>query len=138
MSDILDVCFQRLSIRPVTEQLVEHLLLDLPLTPAEVIDFGVDTENHYRALQILVRDACGDGTELEDEEICGSYLLQLRQVIGELDSALGNSARLNALVQTYVPEYARLVQFRTTWDVLLERNDKASKTENRKEISSHL
>jgi len=112
MTHILDFCFQGLPIRVVTQSLVAHLMLNMPLTPAAVVDFGVDTENHYRALQTMVRNAYGDGADGEDDQTSGFTLLKLHRVIVELDKALGNSARLNALVKTYVPEYANLKSVR--------------------------
>jgi hypothetical protein len=123
MTDILGLCFEGLSIRPVTKNLVEHLMLDLPLTPAEVVDFGVDTPDHYRVLQIIVRDAGGVGVDLEDEVSYGLVLLEMQRIIAELDQALGNSAKLNEMVHSYVPEYADRVKFRTSWDVLLAGSD---------------
>src|SRR5215217_4165512 len=74
MEEILDVCFEGLSVHPVTMDLVEHLLLDMPLEPAEAIDFGVDTNEHYRALQWMVQDACRGWEYVEDEEGYGLIL----------------------------------------------------------------
>ena len=48
---MFDEFFAGLAIRPLTQKLVSHVLLDLPLTPAMLVDFGVDSENHYRALK---------------------------------------------------------------------------------------
>jgi hypothetical protein len=125
MTNLLDVCFQMLSVRPVTMGLVERLLWDQPLTPAQTVDFGVDTENHYRALQLMVRDACSRLSDTEDEEAYGFVILDLRRVALQLDQALGNGEKLNALVKTYVPEYASMVHFHTTWDELLSRTAEA-------------
>ena len=138
MSHILDFCFQGLSIQPVTERLVEHLILDMPLTPEEIVDFGVDTQNHYRVLQTIVRDACGDDAFLDDERECGFILLEMHRIIVELDRALGNSAKLNELVHTYVPEYAGIVRFHTTRDVLLEGSETVAEPKNPNETSSRL
>lgn len=130
MTHLLDVCFERLSVRPVTMNLVEHLLLDMPLTPAETVDFGVDTQHHYRVLQIIVQDACYGWSDIEDEEGYGLLLLELHRVISELDAALGNGEKLNELIKTYVPEYGGLVHFHTTWDELLGRTDQTVEAEN--------
>jgi len=130
MTDILDICFEGLDIRPVTMNMVERLMLDKPLTPAEIVDFGVDTPDHYRVLQIIVRGACGDEDDLDDEMSCGFILLEMRRIIVELDRALGNSAKLNELVHSYVPEYGGRVRFHTTQDLLLEGSEMVSRAGN--------
>lgn len=130
MTDILDICFAGLSIRPTTMSLVEHLMLGEPLTAEEVINFGVDTQTHYRVLQIIVQDACGEAEDLDDEMSCGLILLEMHRVLVELDKAFSNSAKLNELIPTYVPEYAGLVRFHTTRDLLLEGQDQASRPAN--------
>ena len=121
MDEILDAWFARASVRTITMNLVEHLLLDEPLTPAEVVDFGVATDKHYRALQTLLRDTCSSWDEIEDGEDLGELFWAMRLIITELDQALGNGAKLNAMVTKYVPEYSNLVFFETTWDKLLGR-----------------
>lgn len=122
MDEILDACFAGSFVRTVTMNLVEHLMLDEPLTPSETIDFGVDSEHHYRALQIMLRDTCSGWDEAVDAEGYGNILLLLHSIITELDRALGDGAKLNALVRKYVPEYADCASFETTWDKLLGRS----------------
>jgi hypothetical protein len=131
MEDILDVCFEGLSVHTVTMDLVEHLLLDMPLEPAEAIDFGVDTNEHYRALQWMVQDACRGWENVEDEEGYGLILYGLCSIIVELDRARNDSAKLNALLRTYVPTFEDLIRFQTTRDLLLGRSDKPAKPEKR-------
>lgn len=43
--------FQGLAIKPLTRRLVNHLLLDQPLEPILIVDFGVESADHYRALK---------------------------------------------------------------------------------------
>ncbi len=124
MEEILDLCFDGLSVQPITASLVESLLLNQPLTPEEAVTFGVDTQAHYRALQCIVEDACRGWEAVEDEEGYGFILHAMRGVIVDLDRAHDNSNQLNQLIYTYVPAYASLVHFHTTRDVLLERQAK--------------
>ncbi len=126
MTDILDVCFEGMSVHAVTMELVEHLTLNQPLTAEEVVAFAVDTQMHYRALQSIVEDACQGWEDIEDEEGYGLILHLLRGVIVDLDRAIGNSDKLNALIYTYIPAYGSLVHFHTTWDLLLASRAKAA------------
>jgi hypothetical protein len=89
-------------VRPVTVRLICRLALDLPLTPAAINDFGVATDDHYRALRAVL-DAVEPGG--------------LRQLGEDLDRAMGNGPALTKLVQTYAPEYKAL-RFETSWDDL--------------------
>lgn len=138
MTFILDVCFEGVSVRTVTMQLVEHLMLDLPLTPEEIVNFGVDTETHYRVLQAIVQDACRNGEDVDDDESSGFILLEMHNVIVDLDRACGHSVKLNALLTKYVPTYEGLVHFHTTRDLLLERSATVAKPERGAETASRL
>jgi hypothetical protein len=131
MTDFLDMCFAGVSIRPITMSLVEHLMLGEPLTPDEVIHFGVDTQLHYQVLQAIVQDACGEEADLDDELTCGFILLEMHRVLVELDRAIGDSAKLNALVHTHEPGYVGRVQFHTTRDRLLAGHDTATNVAHR-------
>jgi len=97
-----------LPIRPVTKRLVEHCLLDLPLSAPAVIDFGLDTPNHYRALRAVLF-----GDDVDEPQADEAVDSALRQRIIALDEVLGNGPKLDALVRTCAPQYAKLVQFRT-------------------------
>lgn len=109
--------FEDLQIRPLTRRLVEHLLWDLPLSVPETMDFGVRTEDHYRALVFVLK------YDAEDED-SDEALDELRRRIVELDQAYGNFRMLNALIQKYAPEYARVVQFQPTpWDEIYGRTE---------------
>ena len=63
MRSLWDDCLEGLPIRPVTKNLVNNLILDRPLSPAQITDFGVDSEDHYRALKTILLD----GEELDGE-----------------------------------------------------------------------
>lgn len=82
---------------PVTRSLVSRLLLDLSLTPAATVDFGVDSDDHYRALKNVVFNALEVGSAVELGK--------------ELDQACGNGLRLEALVRKYAPVWADVVTF---------------------------
>jgi hypothetical protein len=125
MSTAFDDLFAGLPIRPATKHLVECLLADRPLTPASILDFGVDSPDQYRALKaVLLSASARSETDLEGERA----LEELRKRILALEAALGNGSRLNALVKQYAPEYVGRVQFQTEWDVLLGRTADSSKT----------
>jgi len=121
MDEILDAWFARASVRNVTMNLVEHLLFDEPLTPAEITAFGIASEDHYRALQTLLRDTCSGWDEIEDDEGWGSLYLTMYMIITDLDQALGHGAKLKALVAKDVPAYSHLT-WETSWDKLLGRS----------------
>ncbi|MFN8495571.1 MAG: hypothetical protein U0350_48710 [Caldilineaceae bacterium] len=123
MLDFVEALVRDLHVRPTTQRLVMHLILDLPLTPAVITDFGATSANHYRALKdILLNDSedAGDAHP-EDEQANAQGLRALRERICELDQALGNGAQLNALVRKYAPAYADRVSFWTSWDELYGR-----------------
>ena len=92
------------TVRPMTRTLIRKLVLDAPLSPAELTDFGVDSPNHYRAL----RQALETGMEATD----------MATFAQELDKGLGDGPALTALVQRYVPGCG--VTFTTVWDTLSE------------------
>lgn len=121
---MFDELFTGLTIRPVTQGLVTRLLLDLPLTPAALVDFGVDSATHYRALKaVLSSEEEGDlpVSDEEDETLDTRATETLRQRIVELDAAIGNGILLNALVKKYAPAYADRVKFCTSMDVITDR-----------------
>jgi len=116
--------FTGLTVRAVTQRLVTHLLLDLPLPPPVLVDFGVDSATHYRALKDVLftddeqalPDPDGDEQVTVDQATEG-----LRQRILELDAALGNGPLLNALVKKYAPQYSDRVRFCTSMDIITGR-----------------
>ncbi|RIK36802.1 MAG: hypothetical protein DCC55_26195 [Chloroflexi bacterium] len=92
-------------VRGTTRGLLVNLSLDLPLSWAQVDDFGVKSDMHYRALCTTMHLAV---------EQTGWVSFAL-----ELDQALGHGKRLTQLVQHYAPEYE--VTFTTVWDELAWR-----------------
>jgi hypothetical protein len=119
MSNQKNLLLNGQKIRPVTKHLVELFLEDRPLTPACAVDFGVETIDHYYALrnmffgQIAVEAGNGDKRAIQE----------LRNRVVELDEAYGNGAKLNALVRKYVPAFAKVVRFHTSWDEIFGRSD---------------
>ena len=100
-----------LNIRPLTKGLVNRIMLDLPLAPPHLVDFGVDTPDHYRALRaVLINDGA-----LTVESSMNEVLGEANKRIMELDQAYGNGAKLMALVRKYAPQYVGLT-FETGWD----------------------
>lgn len=101
------VCGDR-DIHPTTRKLMTHILLDLPLDAAVITDFGVVTDNHYRALKAVM-----DNTA---ETVESSDLAEM------LDQVCGDGPGITALVEKYAPAYAkRGVVFKTAYDVSPEQ-----------------
>lgn len=67
------------------------LLLDLPLSPAQTTDFGVDTADHYRALRDSITAEVNAGTSVPET------------IIG-MARRLGNGPALTAWTQTHWPD----------------------------------
>jgi hypothetical protein len=83
-------------VRELTRDVYSVLALDYWPSPAGIIDFGIDTGRHFAALQSAVRN--GDITPRE------------------LDAALGNGRKIEALIKPSNPYHG--VKFETSWDVL--------------------
>lgn len=90
-------------VRPIVEDLVMNLLLGAGLTPAQRADFGIATDDHYRAM----RDAIDEVVETQ-----GMWPL-----LRELDAALGDGAKLTAFVKRYAPHWGG-IQYTTALDGL--------------------
>lgn len=99
--DLEDALFGDTVLRPVTKSLIIRLLMDLPLTPAVSVDFGVETEEHHRALKAAL-DQMADGRPMPEIAI-------------QLDQACGDGPALTDLVEEYAPEYSG-VTFHTPYD----------------------
>jgi hypothetical protein len=84
-------------VRPLTEQLIAAVLLDIWPGNAAIIDFGIDSDRHLGALQFAIKFG-----EVTPEE---------------LDLAMGDGAKLTEIVQRGDNPY-RDVTFRTSWDKL--------------------
>jgi hypothetical protein len=111
-----------LEIKPLTQDLIDRLLLDRPLEPAIIVDFGVESAAHYRALKAALSN---DDTDVVNDDEAEGYAEEhrqrtaLRTRIVELDAACGNATKLNAFIQRHAPEYAEIVYFTpTSWDYI--------------------
>jgi len=83
-------------VRPMVQDMFDALMMDMPLRPAMIIDFGV-IENgsvHHSALQRAVRA----GATAE-----------------ELDEALGDGPKITVLVQKYTD---CMLFFQTPYDLM--------------------
>ena len=112
--------FAGLNLKPVTMRCVWNLLWDLPLGPAELTDFGVASDDHYRALQSVVRHGGEEvGSGVKKEAVVRA---KVRRLVVELDQAYGNGPAITALVYKYAPAWQGLT-FETPWDVIAEGRD---------------
>lgn len=121
---MMDSWIDTLPIRSVTKQLVNRIMLDLSLPSPVLVDFGVDSDNHYQALKLVLLNDYALPEPETDEDDAVSYegtMQMLRQRVLELDAAYGNGAMLNALAKKYAPQYAKIVHFQTSWDVIYGR-----------------
>lgn len=78
-------------IRPVTVNLISNLLLDQPLSPAQITDFGVKSPSHYAALREMLES------------------LPLETMARLLDEALQDGEKLNTLIREHAPYYTDTV-----------------------------
>lgn len=84
------------TVRPVTANLVESILLDCWPRPAAVVDFGLVSQAHYEALY---------------------YPTRAGEITAEaLDAALGDGPALTALVNVAPSNPHRGIVFRTAYD----------------------
>jgi hypothetical protein len=81
--------------RKLTSDLYDLLMMDLPLRTAMVVDFGIETNGHHTCLQRMVRQGA---------------------TVDELDDAIGNGDKLNALVKKY--DIKTECVFKTPYDEL--------------------
>jgi hypothetical protein len=126
MSNTLDTLFEELKIRPMTRHMATSLFFDLPLAPPELCDFGIDTDNHYRALkEVLFESPASDEESIDDHKVYAT----LCERVKELDQAYGNGPMLNVLVRKYAPAYAQVVHFHTSWDDIFGRTEEESPEE---------
>lgn len=89
-------------VRPETRNLIESVLMDAWPNHAAVVDFGLDSQEHYEALYDPLR--AGQITPLA------------------LDAALGHGEKLTALVREAPSNPHRDVEFYTSWDVMFGRD----------------
>ena len=86
-----------LPVRPLASDVYNCLVFDVWPSPAGAVDFGIDSENHYGALQYAVRNH-----DVTPEQ---------------LDDAMGNGPELTALIRPDNPYYG--VKFKTSWDDIM-------------------
>src|SRR4051794_38979088 len=91
IAEINEYIFSELQIKPVTRGLIQHLWWDLPLSIPELVDFGVETSDHYRALRAVLRYDAEEPDEEESEVASAKVLAALQQRILALDDAYGDS-----------------------------------------------
>jgi len=84
-----------------TRGLMVHLMLDLPLTQIEMMEFGVRHEGHTEVLKRVL-----------DRML---QKMDLTAVATQMEQARGSGAAVTALARTYTPEFPK-VRFRTVWD----------------------
>src|SRR5687767_14396047 len=119
MRKACEMLLAELPIRPMTQRLVLGLVLDEELTPATLVDFGIDSDLHRFALRALFPDLKWLYLRLRQQNtITGAAL---RQRIIKLDAALGYGDRLNALIKRYAPAVASIAHFHTSWDVIYQQ-----------------
>ncbi len=92
------------AIRPLTKRLYEAILTDVwPDGPAVIVDFGLESQEHYEALYYPLR--AGEIT------------------IEQLDEALGSGPKLTALVRSAKSNPHKGIVFSTPYDDLLEEEE---------------
>lgn len=91
----------RKSLRSLTTVLYNAIMADCwPDSPAAIVDFGLESQEHYEALYYPVRA----------EEIS----------LAQLDEALGSGPKLTALVQSAKSNPHKGIVFRTPYDEFVE------------------
>jgi hypothetical protein len=85
-------------VRPVTSNLVESIYLDTWPRPAAIVDFGLDSQEHFEALYYPVRNG-----EIGEEA---------------LDKALGDGPALTKLVNGAPSNPHKGIVFSTAYDAL--------------------
>ena len=81
-------------VRQVTKDAYDSIMLDVWPHAAAIVDFGLDSDVHFAALQAAIRKGA---------------------TAAELDDALGDGGLITALVRRYVPDAPH---FRTSYDLI--------------------
>jgi hypothetical protein len=89
------------AVRQTTADLIHSVLLDVWPRPGAIVDFGLDSQEHYQALYYPIRE----------HEILPA----------QLDAALGNGEALTSLVRNARSNPHRDVEFSTSWDAVFMR-----------------
>jgi hypothetical protein len=91
-------------LRPVTKIMYHAILSDVwPDGTAAIVDFGLESQEHYEALYYPLR--AGEIT------------------LGDLDDALGSGPKLTALVRSAGSNPHKGIVFRTPYDELLQEEE---------------
>jgi hypothetical protein len=88
-------------VRPVTRHLIEAVLLDTWPGHSAIVDFGIDSQEHYEALYYPIREG-----EIRPEA---------------LDAAVGHGQELTTLVREAPSNPHKGIAFHTSWDVVYGR-----------------
>jgi hypothetical protein len=88
-------------VRPVTRDLIQAVFLDVSPSNAALVDFGIESQRHFEALYRPIREG-----EITPKE---------------LDEAVGNGAKLTALVREAKSNPDKSIVFHTSWDMLYGR-----------------
>jgi hypothetical protein len=85
---------------PVAEQAYDDLMMDISPSPAAMVDLGIVSDDHHRAMQRAVRN----GATKQD-----------------LSNALmGNTEGLNNFIARFAPQWAGRVTFTSPYDMFDE------------------
>jgi hypothetical protein len=98
--------FQLEFVRPVTRNLISSILLDEWPNQAAIVDFGLDSQEHYEALYHPIRE----------HEIMPK----------ELDDALGHGEKLTALARNAPSNRHKDITFHTSWDGIYGRDSRSA------------
>lgn len=93
---------QREQVRPVTRNLIDAVMFDTWPSHTAIVDFGIDSQQHYEALYYPLREA----------EIMPKAL----------DAALGDGEKLTMLARQSASNPHKDIEFSTSWDVVLGRD----------------
>ena len=90
-------------VRPTAQNCFESLMLDIWPRAAAIVDFGLDSDEHYAALKYCVKH---DGVTAE-----------------QLDQVLGNGKKLTKMVKNSKTNPYKDVVFETDYDFMYEDED---------------
>jgi hypothetical protein len=92
---------QMAEVRQTTRNLIESVMMDVWPRNAAIIDFGLDSQQHYEALYYPIRE--------------------MEIMPKALDEALGHGEKLTALVRESEGNPHKDIEFSTSWDAILGR-----------------
>jgi hypothetical protein len=89
------------AVRDTTKNLIDSVLWDIWPHNATIIDFGLDSQEHYEALYYPIRE--------------------FEVMPKELDAALGHGEKLTNLTRNAASNPHKNIQFYTSWDGIYNR-----------------